>query len=326
MKLLRTKLPIIKSSQIVKSDEKETNFQKLSIYNKNNNLKVIKIPKKVVPKNYNDYLSHRESISQFETTHEKNESIKSFLFKNISVNYNLSPKFNLKKLSSTNNFRKIQKVYSNDESETKFNRNSINKTNDMNLFLLKLDKMFGIKSDLRRINDISKELYKDNENPTNGNKLYNDTEEEKKESFTYFIDKNNMKNILKKNLTRKINIKRNILKMKQKDSDDFKIKSTSFIPFGYNNIRKLKYFENMIHEKINNNNNTLQEKNDYFKIESKKEKFKSVLRKKMRNLGIEMKNNKNYMKNINQRIDNCLLNARNKLENFAKTIEKDYSN
>lgn len=325
MKLLRTKLPIIKSSQIVKNDEKETNFQKLSIYNKNNNLKVIKIPKKVVPKNYNDYLSHRESLSQFETTHEKNESIKSFLFKNISVNYNLSPKFNLKKLSSTNNFRKIQKVYSNDESETKFNRNSINKTNDMNLFLLKLDKMFGIKSDLRRINDISKELYKDNENPTNGNKLYNDTEEEKKESFTYFIDRNNMKNILKKNLTRKINIKRNILKIKQKDSDDFKIKSTSFIPFGYNNIRKLKYFENMIHEKINNNN-TLQEKNDYFKIESKKEKFKSVLRKKMRNLGIEMKNNKNYMKNINQRIDNCLLNARNKLENFAKTIEKDYSN
>ena len=48
------------------------------------------------------------------------------------------------------------------------------------------------------MNNINKYLFRDNENPTNGNKLYNDTEEEKKESLTFFFDKNNMKKYAKK--------------------------------------------------------------------------------------------------------------------------------
>ena len=325
MKILRLKLPAIKNTRSLRNDEKENSFMKLT--HKEKSLNLIKIPKNVRTINYNNYLSHRSNISKVETSHEKNDSIKSFIFKNISLNQNLNLKFDLKKISTTKNFKNIQTFSTDKDREKIFNRKNKNKTNDMNLFLLKLDKIFGIKNGIKRINNISKQLLKDDENQTNGNKLYNDKEEEKKESMTFFVDKNNMKTMLKKSLTKKINLKKSILKIKSKVFDNYHVKSMSFTPFRYNNIRKIKYFENMAREKINHNTNDTPKVISYsFKNESKGEKFKYILRKKLKNLGNEMIENKNYMKDINKQIQSCLRRARSKLENFANNIEKENSN
>ena len=87
MKILRFKLPAIKNTRSLRNDEKENSFMKLT--HKEKSLNLIKIPKNVRTINYNNYLSHRSNISKVETSHEKNDSIKSFIFKNISLNQNL---------------------------------------------------------------------------------------------------------------------------------------------------------------------------------------------------------------------------------------------
>ena len=255
-----------------------------------------------------------------ENSKDINESIKNFLRKNISTKNSLSPRYNLKKITSPKYFKQIQSI--NQNKEKIFNRKNKSNTNVMDGFLFNLQKISGTKTELKRVNNISKYLFRDNENPTNGNKLYNDTEEEKKESLTFFFDKNNMKNMLKKNLTKKINIKKNILNIQPKFLDKFHIQSSSFTPFGYNNIRRIKYLENMAQEKLKNNFST-PKKIDYFNYESKREKFKTVLRKKMKDLGQEMIDNKETMKNINKRIESCLKKARSELEVFAESIEKE---
>ena len=320
MKLLRLKLPAIKNSRKLYNEEKESSFIKLTIHNQSKTTKLVRIPKNVRTINYNNYLSQRESFSKLENSKDINASIKSFLLKNISTKNSLSPKYNLKKITSPKYFNQIQ--YINQNKEKIFNRKNKSNANVMNGFLYNLQKISGTNTELKRVNNISKYLFRDNENPTNGNKLYNDTEEEKKESLTFFLDKNNMKNLLKKNLTKKINIKKNILNMRPKFLNKFHIQSLSFTPFGYNNIRRIKYFENMAQEKLKNNFST-PKKIDYFNNESKREKFKTVLRKKMKDLGQEMKDNKETMKNINKRIESCLKKARSELEVFAESIEKE---
>lgn len=325
MKLLRLKLPKIKNIRKLQSDEKENSFIKLTPKYREKTYKVIRIPKNIRTINYNNYMSLKNSISKMDTSREKNESIKSFLIKNISVNTNLTPKYNLKKIITTKHFRKIPKFIPNIEKEKIFNRKNKSKTNDMNLFLFKLDKMLGLNNGLKRVNDISKPLCKDRDTPTNGNQLYSDSEEEKKESITFYIDKNNNKTLIKKNLTRKIKIKQKILNLKPKIEDNFHIKCTSFTPYGLHNIRKIKYLENMAKEKLKHNN-TPKVTNYFLKSQSKKEKFKSVLRKKIRNLGNEMIQNKSYMEDINKKIESCIEKARNKLEIITKEIEKEYSN
>ena len=320
MKLLRLKLPEIKNSRKLYNEEKESSFIKLTIHNQSKTTKLVRIPKNVRTINYNNYLSQRESFSKLENSKDINASIKSFLLKNISTKNNLSPKYNLKKITSPKYFNQIQ--YINKNKEKIFNRKNRSNTNVMDGLLFNLQKISGTKTELKRVNNINKYLFRDNENPTNGNKLYNDTEEEKKESLTFFFDKNNMKNMLKKNLTKKINIKKNILNIQPKFLDKFHIQSSSFTPFGYNNIRRIKYLENMAQEKLKNNFST-PKKIDYFNYESKREKFKTVLRKKMKDLGQEMIDNKETMKNINKRIESCLKKARSELEVFAESIEKE---
>ena len=322
MKLLKFKLPAINNSRRfhVEEKEKESSFVKLTIHNKSKTTKLIRIPKNVRTINYNNYLSQRESLSKIETSKDINESIKNFLLKNITTKNSLSQKYNLKKITSPKYFSKINNI--NQNKEKIFNRKNKSNTNDINGFLFNLDKISGTKTELKRVNNISKQLFRDNENPTNGNKLYNDTEEEKKESLTFFVDKNNMKNLLKKNLTKKINIKKNILNSRPKFLDKFHIQSSNFTPFGYNNIRRIKYFENMAQERLKNSFNT-PKKIDYFNYGSKREKFKSVLRKKMKNLGQEMNDNKETMKSINKRIESCLKKARSELELYAESIEKE---
>ena len=320
MKLSRFKLPAITNSKSLQNDEKESSFRKLTIHNKNTTNKFIKIPKNVRTVNYNHYLSKRESLSKFETSKSINDPIKSFLIKNISCSNNLSPRLNLKKTNSQKKYNIFQNISQNKEKI--FNGKNKSKTNDMNLFLFKLDKIFGAKNEIKTVHNI-KQLLRESENPTNGNKLYSDTEEEKKESLTYFIYKNNMKNMIKKSLTKKIQIKKNILKIKPKIFDNFHIQSLSFSPFSYNDLRKVKYYESMAQEKIKNSFSTPKKINLFNINESKREKFKTVLRKKLKSLGQEMTDNKQNMKNINKEIESCLKKATSQLEVFAKSIEKE---
>lgn len=324
MKSLKFKLPKINYSRSFLNDEKDCT--KITSNDIKKSFSLIKIPKNVLAINSKNYLSNRGNMYKIEASKQKNEAVESFMLKKISLkHYNLKPKYNSKKITSQNSTKYYEKIPNFNQSIDKiriFDIKNKNKTNDMNLSMSNLFKIFSVKSDIKKVNNIKKQLIRDNENPSNGNELYNDTEEEKKESMTFFIDSNNTKTIIKKNLIKKNKLKKDILKAKPKVSEIFNVQSIKFIPFSYRNTRRKKSLKNIPEEKSKNGFNTFENKN-YFKLnESKKDEFKSILRKKLRSLGQEMTYNKKSLKNINKEINFRLQKATNKLELFAKSIEE----
>ena len=321
MKLLtRLKFPIIKSPRNSQNLDKESNLLKLTYPKNLQNFKVIKVPKNIRAINIHNSKNQIDNSKRGDTTSSYYNSIQTLLSKNLSINNNLKTKADLKKISSTKmNIR--NKILSLNQDKM-FRRNQ-SEENDISLFLNKLDRIYGISPQLKIISDISKELIKEDENNTNGNVTYNNTEEEQKDSVTYILDKNDIKKKLKVKLTKNNNISKNRIKPKTiQDLENFHLKIPRYIPYGYENIRNIKFFQIMAQERLKNVSapkfSNCMQLNDL-----KMKKFKFILKKKMKDIGNEMKDNQSYMKSLDKQIESCIQKARNKLKIFSEKISKE---
>ena len=321
MKLLtRLKFPIIKSPRNSQNLDKESNLLKLTYPKNLQNFKVIKVPKNIRAINIHNSKNQIDNSKRGDTTSSYYNSIQTLLSKNLSINNNLKTKADLKKISSTKmNIR--NKILS--LNQDKMFRKNQSEENDISLFLNKLDRIYGISPQLKIISDINKELIKEDENNTNGNVTYNNTEEEQKDSVTYILDKNDIKKKLKVKLTKNNNKSKNRIKPKTiQDLENFHLKIPRYIPYGYENIRNIKFFQIMAQERLKNVSapkfsNCIQ-LNDL-----KMKKFKFILKKKMKDIGNEMKDNQSYMKSLDKQIESCIQKARNKLKIFSEKISKE---
>ena len=321
MKLLtRLKFPIIKSPRNSQNLDKESNLLKLTYPKNLQNFKVIKVPKNIRAINIHNSKNQIDNSKRGDTTSSYYNSIQTLLSKNLSINNNLKTKADLKKISSTKmNIR--NKILSLNQDKM-FRRNQ-SEDNDISLFLNKLDRIYGISPQLKIISDISKELIKEDENNTNGNVTYNNTEEEQKDSVTYILDKNDIKKKLKVKLTKNNNKSKNRIKPKTiQDLENFHLKIPRYIPYGYENIRNIKFFQIMAQERLKNVSapkfSNCMQLNDL-----KMKKFKFILKKKMKDIGNEMKDNQSYMKSLDKQIESCIQKARNKLKIFSEKISKE---
>ena len=319
MKLLsRLKFPIINNSRNIKIIDEEKNLFKLSSPKNIHNFRAIKIPKNI--RAINHHISKKQiDNSKNDSTNSYYNSIQTLLSKNLSIS-NLKPKFDLKKITSTKGILR-NKILSLNQDKM-FRRNQ-SEENDISLFLNKLDRIYGISPQLKIISDISKELIKEDENNTNGNVTYNNTEEEQKDSVTYILDKNDIKKKLKVKLTKNNNKSKNRIKPKTiQDLENFHLKIPRYIPYGYENIRNIKFFQIMAQERLKNVSapkfSNCMQLNDL-----KMKKFKFILKKKMKDIGNEMKDNQSYMKSLDKQIESCIQKARNKLKIFSEKISKE---
>ena len=321
MKLLtRLKFPIIKSPRNSQNLDKESNLLKLTYPKNLQNFKVIKVPKNIRAINIHNSKNQIDNSKRGDTTSSYYNSIQTLLSKNLSINNNLKTKADLKKISSTKmNIR--NKILS--LNQDKMFRKNQSEENDISLFLNKLDRIYGISPQLKIISDINKELIKEDENNTNGNVTYNNTEEEQKDSVTYILDKNDIKKKLKVKLTKNNNKSKNRIKPKTiQDLENFHLKIPRYIPYGYENIRNIKFFQIMAQERLKNVSapkfSNCMQLNDL-----KMKKFKFILKKKMKDIGNEMKDNQSYMKSLDKQIESCIQKARNKLKIFSEKISKE---
>ena len=321
MKLLtRLKFPIIKSPRNSQNLDKESNLLKLTYPKNLQNFKVIKVPKNIRAINIHNSKNQIDNSKRGDTTSSYYNSIQTLLSKNLSINNNLKTKADLKKIISTKmNIR--NKILSLNQDKM-FRRNQ-SEDNDISLFLNKLDRIYGISPQLKIISDISKELIKEDENNTNGNVTYNNTEEEQKDSVTYILDKNDIKKKLKVKLTKNNNKSKNRIEPKTiQDLENFHLKIPRYIPYGYENIRNIKFFQIMAQERLKNVSapkfSNCMQLNDL-----KMKKFKFILKKKMKDIGNEMKDNQSYMKSLDKQIESCIQKARNKLKIFSEKISKE---
>lgn len=321
MKLLsRLKFPIINNSRNIKSIDEEKNLFKLSSPKNLQNFRSIKIPKNI--RAINHHISKKQiDNSKNDSTNSYYNSIQTLLSKNLSISNILKPKFDLKKITSTKGILR-NKILSLNQDKL-FNRRNQSEENDISLFLNKLDRMYGVNPQLKMINDISKELIKENENNTNGNGLFNSTEQELKESIAYILDKDDIKKKLKIKLTLNNNKSKNKTGLnKNQDLEDFHINIPRYIPYGYENIKNLKFIQNFAQEKLKFGS-TPNMLNYNHLNDLKMKKFKFIMKKKMKDLGNKMKDNQLYLKSIDNQIQSYIEKARNNLKIFSEQISKE---
>ena len=321
MKLLsRLKFPLINNSRNYKINDEEKNIFKLSSPKNIQNFRAIKIPKNIRSINY-QISKKKIDNSKSESTNSYYNSIQTLLSKNLSISNNLKPKFDIKKITSTKSILR-NKILSLNQDKLVVRRNQ-SEENDISLFLNKLDRMYGVNPQLKMINDISKELIKENENNTNGNEVFNNTEEELKESISYILGKDDIKKKIKIKLTRNNNNSVNKTNLnKIPDLENFHLNIPRYIPYGYENIKNLKYIQNFAQEKLKFGSTT--KSIDYNKLNDLKfKKLKFIMKKKIKDLGNKMKDNQLYMKDIDDQIASCIQKARNNLKIFSEKLSKE---
>lgn len=325
MTLSRLKFPFIKSSRNNSLNlEKEMNLiNRLTCPKGEQRYKLIKIPKNIRSINYYNSINHIDNSIKIDTSNSNNHnSVQTLLSKNLSLNSNLKPKIDLKKFSSTKNAPR-NKILSLNQSKIIKRRNK-SEENNISLFLNKLDRIYGINhkiDKIKRVKDISKELIKKDENNTNGNEVYNSTEEEQKDSITYILDKNDTKKMLKIKLTK--NKSKNKLNLKKiQDFEKCHLNIPKYIPYGFENIRKIKFFQNLAQERLKNDNSSKMV--NYMQLNDLKlKKFRLILKKKMKDLGNQMENDQSDMKKIDKQIESCIQRARNNLDYYSEKIIKE---
>ena len=321
MKLLsRLKFPLINNSRNYKINDEEKNIFKLSSPKNIQNFRAIKIPKNIRSINY-QISKKKIDNSKSESTNSYYNSIQTLLSKNLSISNNLKQKFDIKKITSTKSILR-NKILALNQDKLFIRRNQ-SEENDISLFLNKLDRMYGVNPQLKMINDISKELIKENENNTNGNEVFNNTEEELKESISYILGKDDIKKKIKIKLTPNNNNSVNKTNLnKIPDLENFHLNIPRYIPYGYENIKNLKYIQNLAQEKLKFGSTT--KSIDYNKLNDLKfKKFKFIMKKKIKDLGNKMKDNQLYMKDIDDQIASCIQKARNNLKIFSEKLSKE---
>ena len=320
MKLLKLRLPSIKISRNILSENKEANSFKLNNHIKIKPKNLVNIRRNTRAINYYNKLLNRDTESKIENSNDNSVSIRSFLTKSISIYNNLSSSSYINKINSIKhqfNSKKfdINKMkYFLKEKKIKYNDD-----NNMELFMGKLNKIFNSKSDLKRVNYINKVLIRNNENME-----YNDDNqnEEKKQSMSCLLDNdNNTKNIKNKFINKTI-LKKPLFDLK-KMNNHYKLRNSNLTPCGISNIRNIKYFDNMIEEKMKLNNIIMNDTSNLCKSERKLNKYQLFMKKKLKNIRNEITDNKITLMNINQSIKTALEKARNLIEINTKEISEN---
>ena len=330
MKLLKNKLPLLKPNRIFLNEDKniDINELKLTIYNNQNNGYISKTPLNLrniispinVKKNKTEKLKSL-GVNSVENIHDQNYLIKKFLYRNINSKKYLKPIKQLSKSNSSlnlknNKYRYFLKDNENDKSNNKLESN--NKDSITFILFNKFNKNLGTNLNLNKITNINRYLIKENENDTNGNLIYDDYNEEKKESITFIINRNNSREFLKKRLTKKFPDNK-IINHNNKIFDDFKFYGKRFNSPGIKNIRRIKYLQEIIQQKSNSNKN-----NDNNKRKNLKDKFSnkynSILKDKLENMKNKIKKKGKNLLEMDGLLQSCVNEAKKQFDIETKNI------
>ena len=330
MNLLKNQLPLLKPNKILLNEDKgiDINELKLTIYNNQNNAHISKTPLNLrniispnsLKKNMNKKLKSI-GVNSVENINEQNYLIKKFLYGNINSNKYLKPIKKLSKSNSSLNLKNNKYSYFFKDSENDKNNNKLesNSKDSITFILFKqFNKNIGINFKLNKISNINRYLIKENENDTNGNLIYDDYNEEKKESITFVINKNNSREFIKKRLTKKFPNNK-IINHNNKKIEDFRFYGKRFNSPGIKNIRRIKYLQEIMQQKNNNNKN-----NDNNKRKSQKDKFtnkyNSILKDKLEDMKNKIKNNGKNLLKMDGLLQSCVNEAKNQFDIEAKNI------
>jgi len=226
--------------------------------------------------------------------------INNFLHQKISIKKNLKPIKTLRKNNSAINIKDT----------------GIQDKSNMTLLLFKkFDKNYNSLK-LKKISHIDKVLIKENENDTNGNVIYENYDEEKKESMTSIINNKNIKEFIKKRLTK--NICEKIDKKDNYKMDEFKFFQKKFESPRIKNIRRIKFIQEFIQQKNNCDNNSYDkdklEKNNHIN------QYNTFLKGKFKGMEDEINNNGKDLRKMNQLLDECINSAKQQFDDDIKII------
>ena len=296
MDFLNYKLPILKSNRI---NNNNINIKDKYIFNLNKTpqrLRSILFFNDVEKKDKNNQTNIAYKLRNF----KGDNIINNFLHQKISIKKNLKPIKTLRKNNSAINIKDI----------------GIQDKNNLTLKLFKKFDQNYKNSKLKKLSHIDKVLIKENENDTNGNVIYENYDEEKKESMVSIINNNNIKEFIKKRLTKNISDK--IDKKYNCKIDDFKFYQKKFESPRIKNIRRIKFIQDFIHQKSICNNNCYDkdklEKNNYIN------QYNTFLKGKFKGMENEINNNGKDLKKMNQLLDACINNAKQQFDDDIKNI------
>jgi len=267
--------------------------------------------------NLNKTPQRLRNILYFNDTEKKDANNQTKItYKSINIKGdNILNKFLHQKIFIKKNLKPIKTLRKNN-SEINIKDNGIQDKNSLTLLLFKkYDKNYNSLK-LKQISRIDKALLKENENDTNGNVIYENHDEEKKESMISIINNKNIKEFIKKRLTKNISEKTD-----KKDNckiDDFKFFQKKFESPRIKNIRRIKFIQDTIRQKNSCENNCYDkdklEKNNHIN------QYNSFLKGKFKGMEDEINNNGKDLKIMNQLLDECMNNARQQFDDDIKNI------
>ena len=314
MYLVKNKLPCLRKKKltIIQDNNEQLDELKLSIYNIQNKLKIARTPSKII--NRNSIKDFKINISN-SNINNRNNLIKNFLYQKIECKKYLRPIKNLSKSISTSNIQKNTESFFNNDKDEK------NKKNNMTyLIFQKFSKKFGNNSNINQITNINKYLLKKNGNDTNGNFLYNDYDDERKETITFIINNNNSKEFIKTKLTKKFpenKIKK--ININNKLIDNFRFHGKIFNSPALKNIREIKYLQEMVQRKNKKNLYFIYDKNEKSNL-LKHDKYNYILKGKIKNMEDQIDNTGKNLKEMDRQLYSYLTNAKNQFYIDTKNI------
>ena len=316
MNFTKHKLPTLKHKRLFIKQNNDNNIEdfKLTIYN-TQKINLSKTPlklKNIRAFNKLDKNTNTSNINDIENKNNENNLINELLYQKIKINKYLKPIKILPKSKSSVNINNNYSFFFNDNIE---NEKTNYKNNKIFLLFQKFNKNFNGNSNIKKITNINRYLIKKNENDTNGNFIFNDYNEEQKESITFIMNNNNEKEIYKKKLTKDIPD----TKLNNKLNENFKFYGKRFDSPTLKNIRRIKYMQAITQQK-NKDINDINVKNDNKNINNNNDKYNFILREKIRNMENQIDiTGKNLLK-MDNLIKSCLTGSRIQFEKDSKNI------
>ena len=338
MNLLKHKLHILNQKKIFIRQENNINIDdlKLTIYNSQKNINLCKTPQKLrniislnklEKKIDTSYLNSRDFNFKGKKNDE-NDLIRQFLYQKINYKKFLKPIKIIRRSNSTVNLnnQKSHNFFKENNKNDKTNNKSNRINNNMTFLLFnKFNKNFNGNQNINKITKINRYLIKDNENNTNGNIIYDDYNEEKKETITFIIKSNNLKEFYKKNLTKR---KKENEKLKKNINneclEDFKFYSKRFDCPALNNIKKIKYLQALMQQKNKDKFNNIEDNKgkdkskDFQNINNYK--YFYILKNKIHKINCKIDYTGRHLRQMDNKILSCLVGAKYQFDTDTKNI------
>ena len=323
MDYINYKLPNLYTNRISLNNEKNNDIDnlKLSNYNKSIKNNSIRTPQnlrytfslKDLEKNYKTN-NINSSKHLFSTLNVKDNLVEKFLHQKIKIKKYLKPIKKIKKNNSAMNIYN-DKLKKNLFNEINYKENK-NKKNLTYLLFKKFDRNYNI--NYKKISNLNKFLIKDNENDTNGNSIYVNYDEEKKDSMTCVVNKSGGEEFIKKRLTKKINENNKKDKCNNIISDFIFSKGRYESP-KIKNIKRIKFIQEIVQQKNKDNINNKDYQNKNMRnIHS--DKYDYILKDKIKYMENKIRYNGSDLDKMNKLIESCLTKAKQQFDVDIKNI------